>query len=145
MTKRWFLVAAATALIVSPLTIGWASAGSAVDDKTASNEHLFYDLPDMVININTPGYVIKLKVVLDVSCANSKACGKSDFAPIENVEPVIVDNFHDYVRGLKAEELQGREGLAHLRQELVSRTNTLIGLASVKSVLFKEAIVTDKL
>ena len=109
------------------LGAGGAPVGSAI----------FYDLPEMLVNLNTPGRTrnfLKMRVSLEL--ANEK-----DITTIEMVLPRIVDNFQVYLRELRMEDLQGAAGMYRLREELLNRVNSAVQPARVNDVLFKEMIV----
>lgn len=98
---------------------------------------VFYDLPEMLVNLNTPGRkrnFLKMRVALELS-------SEQDITRIDVVLPRIVDNFQVYLRELRLEDLQGAAGMYRLREELLSRVNAAVRPAQVKDVLFKEMIV----
>jgi len=98
---------------------------------------VFYDLPEMLVNINTAGRkrnFLKLRVSLELA-------NEADINMVENVLPRIVDNFQVYLRELRLEDLQGAAGMYRLREELLMRVNAAVRPAQVKDVLFKEMIV----
>jgi flagellar FliL protein len=98
---------------------------------------VFYDLPEMLVNINTAGRkrnFLKLRVSLELA-------NEADINMVENVLPRIVDNFQVYLRELRLEDLQGAAGMFRLREELLTRVNAAVRPAQVKDVLFKEMIV----
>jgi flagellar FliL protein len=98
---------------------------------------VFYDLPEMLVNINTAGRkrnFLKLRVSLELA-------NEADIDVVANVLPRIVDNFQVYLRELRLEDLQGAAGIFRLREELLTRVNAAVRPAQVKDVLFKEMIV----
>lgn len=104
---------------------------------TAAGAAVFYDLPEMLVNINTAGRTrnfLKMRVSLELA-------NEIDINRVENVLPRIVDNFQVYLRELRLEDLQGAAGMYRLREELLNRVNAAVRPAQVKDVLFKEMIV----
>lgn len=98
---------------------------------------IFYDLPEMLVNLNTPGRkrnFLKMRVSLELA-------NEADITTIEMVLPRIVDNFQVYLRELRMEDLQGAAGMYRLREELLNRVNAAVRPARVNDVLFKEMIV----
>lgn len=98
---------------------------------------IFYDLPEMLVNLNTPGRkrnFLKMRVSLELASEN-------DITTVEMVLPRIVDNFQVYLRELRLEDLQGAAGMYRLREELLNRVNAAVRPARVSDVLFKEMIV----
>ena len=100
-------------------------------------ETSFYELPEMLVNLNTPGRkrnFLKIKVSLELG-------SPTDIAGVELALPRIVDNFQVYLRELRLEDVQGAAGMYRLREELLSRVNAAVRPVKVKDVLFKEMIV----
>jgi flagellar FliL protein len=98
---------------------------------------VFYEMPEMLVNINTAGRTrnfLKIKVSLELA-------SEQDIARIDNVLPRIVDNFQVYLRELRLEDLQGAAGMYRLREELLNRVNAAVRPSQVKDVLFKDMIV----
>ncbi|MCB2107701.1 MAG: flagellar basal body-associated FliL family protein [Rhodobacteraceae bacterium] len=103
----------------------------------ASTSTVFYDMPEMLVNLNTPGRqrsFLKMRVSLELA-------SEQDITRIDLVLPRIVDNFQVYLRELRLEDLQGAAGMYRLREELLSRVNAAVRPAQVRDVLFKEMIV----
>lgn len=98
---------------------------------------VFYEMPEMLVNINTAGRTrnfLKIRVSLELT-------SQDDIARIDNVLPRIVDNFQVYLRELRLEDLQGAAGMYRLREELLNRVNAAVRPSQVKDVLFKDMIV----
>jgi flagellar protein FliL len=98
---------------------------------------VFYDLPDLLVNLNTTGRkasFLKLSVSLELERAD-------DLAKIQAVMPRIIDNFQVYLRELRVEDLRGSGGTYRLREELLARVNTAAAPVKVSHVLFKEMLV----
>lgn len=98
---------------------------------------VFYDVPEMLVNLNTPGRkrnFLKMRVSLELA-------SEQDINRVESVLPRIVDNFQVYLRELRLEDLQGAAGMYRLREELLGRVNAAVRPAQVRDVLFKEMIV----
>lgn len=112
-------------------------AKAAEGEGGAASQAVMYELPEMLVNINTAGRTknfLKIKVSLELTNAE-------DINRIENVKPRIVDNFQVYLRELRLEDLQGAAGVYRLREELLNRVNVAARPAVVKDVLFQEMIV----
>ncbi|MBF0250852.1 MAG: flagellar basal body-associated FliL family protein [Alphaproteobacteria bacterium] len=102
-----------------------------------SGEATFYDLQEMLVNINTGGrksVYLKMKVSLELANVN-------DIPKIEAMMPRIVDNFQIYLRELRVEDLKGSAGMYRLREELLKRVSVAVAPAKVNDVLFKEMLV----
>lgn len=97
----------------------------------------FYELPEMLVNINNAGKrnrYLKVSIALELS-------DSQDRVRIESLEPRIVDNFQVYLRELKLGELQGAAGMYRLKEELLARVNQAISPARVNDILFKEMLI----
>ncbi|MBF0560796.1 MAG: flagellar basal body-associated FliL family protein [Alphaproteobacteria bacterium] len=108
--------------------------GSNAAEGTAA---VFYDLPDMLVNLNTPNNkkaFLKIRVSLELG-------GPEDVPRVEAVIPRIVDNFQVYLRELRLDDLQGAAGMYRLREELLARVVDAAKPARVTDVLFKEMLV----
>ncbi|MBX7200207.1 MAG: flagellar basal body-associated FliL family protein [Rhodospirillaceae bacterium] len=96
-----------------------------------------YELPDMLVNIDTGSRAKSfLKIKASVELNN-----EADIERVVAVLPKIVDNFQVYLREMKQEDLAGAAGMYKLREELLIRINAAVRPVQVKDVLFKEFIV----
>ena len=106
-------------------------------EEEAPKDLVFYDLPEILVNLNTAGRkssYLKIKVALEIN--DPKAVPLLD-ARI----PRIIDNFQVYLRELRIDDLQGSEGMFRVKEELLSRVNTAVKPVKVADVLFKEMLV----
>ncbi len=98
---------------------------------------VFVDLPDMTINVSTPGerpHYLRLKVALEVN--DQKVADQ-----VKPVLPRVVDTFQVYMREMRTSDLEGSAGMYRLKDELTRRVNTAVHPNRVNAVLFKEFIV----
>ena len=98
---------------------------------------VFFDLPEMLVNLNTSGrrpVFLKMQVSLELST-------EADIPRLNSLSPRIIDNFQVYLRELRIEDLRGSAGIYRLREELLARVNAAVRPAKVKDVLFKEMLV----
>ncbi len=109
-----------------------------VDDKAPPvRQATFYNLPEMLVNLNTTGRrasFLKISVSLELE-------SPTDVPKIEAAMPRIVDNFQSYLRELRVEDLRGSSGLFRLREELLTRVSAAAQPAKINDVLFKEMLV----
>jgi flagellar protein FliL len=108
-----------------------------VVEKAPPPPAVFFDLPDLLVNLNTTGRkasFLKLSVSLELDHAE-------DLPKLQAVMPRIIDNFQVYLRELRVEDLRGSGGIYRLREELLARVNTAAAPAKVTDVLFKEMLV----
>ena len=109
----------------------------AAEETTGPVKVVFYDLPEILVNLNTGGRkstFLKIRVSLELENAE-------DVARIEAVMPRIIDNFQVYLRELRVEDLKGSAGMYRLREELLTRVTLAAAPSKVSDVLFKEMLV----
>src|SRR3546814_6558485 len=98
---------------------------------------LFFDLPQMLVNLNTGGRknnYLKIAISLELT-------SESDSVALENLLPRVVDNFQVYLRELRVEDLRGSAGVQRLREALLLRVKKAVHPIEVRDVLFKERLV----
>jgi flagellar FliL protein len=123
--------------VIDMLGGGKDAAQSANNPAMASGDAVFYDLQEMLVNINTGGRKpVYLKIRVSLELENG-----SDIPRVEAMMPRIVDNFQVYLRELRIEDLKGSAGMYRLREELLKRVNVAVAPAKVNDVLFKEMLV----
>ncbi len=115
------------------MVVGGSGEGAPEEAKPA----VFYELPEMLVNINTGGRkstFLKIKVALELE-------DEADIPKIEKVMPRVIDNFQVYLRELRIEDLKGSAGMYRLREELLTRVSAAVAPVKVNDVLFKEMLV----
>jgi len=105
--------------------------------KEEEGPSAYYDLPDMLVNLNSTG---RKKSYLKISLSLELA-SEEDVKRLEEVLPRIIDNFQVYLRELRIEDLRGSAGLQRLREELLLRVITAAQPAVVRDVLFREMLI----
>ena len=106
-------------------------------DKLPPEEAAFLEIPDIIVNIQTPDTTaayLKLSVSLELE-------KKEDKDKVEPVMPRIVDQFQGYLRELRVEDIRGSAGVMRLKEELLRRVNLAASPTPVRDVLLKEMIV----
>ena len=109
------------------------------DEKTAKADPIFFELPDVIVNIKGKGKAkatnfLKIKINLEL--------GNPESLPIvEKRLPRLIDQMQTYLRELRVDDLEGSEGLLRLREELLKRIQATADGADVKDVLFAEMIL----
>jgi flagellar FliL protein len=117
--------------------IGGGAKTEAHEEKKPPKESVFFDLPDLLVNLNGSGKkanFLKMSISLELE-------GAADLPKLQTVLPRIVDNFQVYLRELRVEDLKGSGGMYRLREELLLRVNAAVAPAKVNDVLFKEMLV----
>jgi flagellar FliL protein len=104
---------------------------------TESAEPVFYELPDIVVSLNTgerKSRFLKVRVNLELATTD-------DLPQIERVMPRIMDHFQVYLRELRIEDINGSAGTFRLREELLKRVSASARPAKINDVLFVEMIM----
>ncbi|MGE4561718.1 MAG: flagellar basal body-associated FliL family protein [Rhodospirillales bacterium] len=107
------------------------------DEITTSENAVFYDVGELLVNLNTGGRkssFLKIRMSLELEDPN-------DIQRIESIMPRIIDNFQTYLRELRIEDLKGSAGMYRLREELLARASAAAAPVKVSDVLFKEMLV----
>ena len=112
-------------------------AAADVPEHVDPSSIVFYDLPDILVNLNTDE---RRQSFLSIS-VSLELVGEDDVVHVEHVMPRIIDNFQVYLRELQIEDLRGSAGLYRLREELLRRVNGAVGPVQVRDVLFREMLV----
>ena len=113
------------------------SFGGASADAPIAKNLVYYDLPEMVVNLSSSekrAQYLKLKVSLEAE--NEHA-----IAALEPVMPRVLDMFQLYLRELRSTDLNGSAGIFRLKEELLRRVNLEVHPHKISRVLFKEIIV----
>ncbi len=97
---------------------------------------VFFDLPEVTVNLAATGRATYLKVQISLEVADSDMVDQ-----IEPFLPRVLDAFQVYLRELRPSDLEGSAGLFRLKEELLRRINTAVYPARVDGVLFKEILV----
>lgn len=98
---------------------------------------VFYTLPDMVVNMQTPDgkpTFLKLKLAFELPDHNT-----ADTLDAEM--PRLQDVFQTFLRELRPEDLSGSEGTLQLRAELQRRVDLVIAPSKVNGVLIEEMLI----
>lgn len=102
-----------------------------------SGPSVFYELPSLVVNLNTAGRkarFIKMQVSLELE-------SEEDKPKVEAVIARVMDNFNVYLRELRIEDLSGSAGMYRLREELLTRIRAAVAPVRVRDILFKEMLI----
>ena len=98
---------------------------------------VFYDLPDILVNLNSGGKqnnYLKVTIALELKSVD-------DLPVVHAVLPRIIDNFQIYLRELRLEDLNGSAGPVRLKEELLVRLNASMDVSRINDILFKEILV----
>lgn len=113
------------------------TANSEGEDEEGKPKVVFYDLPEILVNLNSSGKKeTYLKIRISLELEDSKA--QSDMEPLM---PRVVDNFQVFLREMRVEDLSGSAGMVRLKEELLQRINLSVQPLKVRDVLFKEMLI----
>ncbi|HYB10061.1 MAG TPA: flagellar basal body-associated FliL family protein [Alphaproteobacteria bacterium] len=118
--------------LLSELNLG----GQANPEESRVNPAVFFDLPDMVVNIDAPnGQILLLRasIVLELPSA-------ADLPLAKALLPRIQDSFQVPLRSLTPDDLKGTAQTYRLRQELLKRVALALGQDHVRQVWFRELL-----
>lgn len=117
--------------------------GKEADQIESSTERVdiqkvaFTQLPEILINLRTAdGRSSFLKATFVVESPSEEISKK-----IDKIKPLLVDQFQIFLRELDVDDLKGSAGMMRVRQELLSRANSLVAPEKVSNVLFKEFLI----
>jgi flagellar FliL protein len=105
--------------------------------QAAAAKAVFYELPEMLVNLNSGGKqtsYLRIRVALELASAEQ-------VAKLEAVLPRVIDHFQVYLREMRIEDLNGSAGMVRLKEELLTRVSAAAPGAEVNDVLFKEMLV----
>jgi len=111
--------------------------GETKHEPEPPRELVFYDVPDLLVNLTSTGRrtnYLKIRVSLE-------AGSQEDVAKLQALSPRIIDNFQVYLRELRVTDLQGSAGIARLREELLRRVSVAVEPIKIHDVLFREMLV----
>lgn len=113
------------------------SAALATASGEAVKPAVFYELPDMTVNLADAGkkqQYLRLKVALEVT-------DRATIAQITPLLPRVLDTFQVYLRELRLTDLEGSAGIYRLKEEMRRRINLAVYPATVDDILFKELLI----
>ena len=115
-----------------------AAEDKAAEEEDIAGEPVFYELPEMLINLNSRGAkknsFLKLRLTLELRDPQA-------VPELEKVLPRVLDNFNTFLRELRIEELQGTAAVYRIKEELLIRINDAVRPIRVYDVLFNEMLI----
>lgn len=114
-----------------------ASPDDPVEKKISKLPSVYFDLPEMVVNLSVNdkrAQYLKIKIALE-------AHEQEAIDALQPVMPRVLDMFQIYLRELRSSDLEGSAGIFRLKEELLRRINLAIYPNRINRVLFKEIII----
>ena len=113
------------------------AAAEAPSETVSLDDAVFYEMPEMVVNLNVPGSKPKfLKLQFNIVLTNAEDVPKMD-ARLAH----ILDNCQSYLRELRVEDLKGSAGMYRMREGVLLRVRASVAPVQVLDVLFKQVLV----
>ena len=113
------------------------AAAEAPSETVGMADAVFYEIPEMVVNLNVPGSKPKfLKLQFNIVLTNAEDVPKVD-ARLAH----ILDNCQSYLRELRVEDLKGSAGMSRMREGVLLRVTASVAPIQVLDVLFKQVLV----
>ncbi|VAV89623.1 hypothetical protein MNBD_ALPHA06-832 [hydrothermal vent metagenome] len=107
-------------------------------DHVAAVVPLFYQMPDIMVNISGEEegeqLVLQIKMQLEVP-------DQDTIHQLDTLLPRVVDQYQGFLRELRIEDVKGSAGNYRLRLELLRRVNLAIQPAHVNDVLIERLLV----
>lgn len=98
-----------------------------------------HPLPEILVNLasqpnSSKKNFLKMKIFLELG-------SKEEVKQVELLTPRIIDQIQVYLREMTISELQGANGVIHLREQLLIRINAVTAPIVVRDVLFESLII----
>jgi flagellar FliL protein len=106
-------------------------------EQNAAQGPVFYDLPEMLINLNSTDnqqHYLKIRISLELVSGLDKARTESSL-------PFILNDLQTYLRELRPVDLNGSSALARLKDDVAMRVNDRLRPVKVSDVLVRSILV----
>ncbi len=143
--KRLIIIAAAAVLLLGGGGAGayfggfldsFLGGGAAEHAADTVEEVAYFDLPEMVVNLEAGSKKSFLKIQLSLELNASQ-----DTTALTRVLPRVIDQFQVFLRELRADDLQGSAGIYRVKEELLRRVSVAAHPIEIRDVLFKEMLI----
>ncbi len=143
--KRLIIIAAAAVLLLAGGGAGVYFSGLLDSFFGGETKHaadtvdnvVYFDLPEMVVNLESGSKkksYLKIQVALELDASQ-------DTNALTRVLPRVIDQFHVFLRELRADDLQGSAGIYRVKEELLRRVTVAAHPIAIRNVLFKEMLI----
>jgi flagellar protein FliL len=123
--------------LVDPLLGIASNADNGMAEVDPLEPGFFLEMDELLINLavgsRQPKF-LKIRMSLELE-------GAGDEAKLLTAMPRVIDNLNGFLRELRVEELQGSQGMARVRKELLARVNEAARPTIVRDVLFNELLI----
>jgi flagellar protein FliL len=136
--RMWIAIAAAAAVLIVGVAalLLWRGGGEAHDGAAGASSSTYVDAPAMVVNMRSADgqtHFLKLRFVL-VAASTGKV------ALINQRMPVVVDSLQSFLRELRPEDLNGSAAVFRVKEEMMIRTQDVLGQGSVRDILIQDMV-----
>lgn len=108
-----------------------------IKTQPSSNEPVFYDFPEIIVNLTTAtneNVYLKLSLVFSLNSNN-------DLENIEHHLPKIKDNLEIFLRELRPVDFSIAGSTITLKEEITKRINATISPMKIEEVLFRTILI----
>ena len=124
------------AFLLTLLACTGTPAVAASNGEGDAGESVFFDLPSLLIRLNTPNQratYLKAKIVLELADPGKRG-------RVEKMLPRVLDNIQTFLREARVEDFATSRNMRRLRAQLRLQINAAVKPADVKDVLFKKVL-----
>lgn len=131
-------VGAGLLLLVAAAAGGWWMWATGSDEHAAAapvDAESLVDVAPMTVNLRTPdgaAHNLRVHVML--------VPGEAGKEVVEAQLPLIVDAFQPFLRELRPEDIAGSAATFRVKEELLIRSNAILGEGSVRDVLIQDLV-----
>lgn len=140
--KTRVVVAAAALLLLGGGGAGaWLVFGNGEDHAQAREEPLavtaeeLVDVPPMTVNLRTPDRATRL---LRVHVMLVPGEGRKE--EVASRLPLVIDRYQPFLRELRPEDVSGSAATFRLKEEMMVRSNAVLGAGAVRDVLIQDLV-----
>ncbi|HEX2859343.1 MAG TPA: flagellar basal body-associated FliL family protein [Alphaproteobacteria bacterium] len=129
----WFFVLKTPKEAETDSVVGGAGAA----DGARAGPSVYYDVPEFSLNLAPSGqqeHFLRLKVTLELATAEEQKTVETNAARLQ-------DDYLQYLRQLRLDDLRGNAGLQRMKEDLLLRASQTLAPVRVKNVLFREVLV----
>lgn len=127
----WFLV------LRHPKDADGVVGGAGAANGAVAGPSVYFDVPEFSLNLAPSGqqeHFLRLKVTLELATAEEQKAVETNAARLQ-------DDYLQYLRQLRLDDLRGNAGLQRMKEDLLLRASQTLAPVRVKNVLFREVLV----
>ncbi len=140
--KKLFIIVAAALLLGGGGAGAWFAFGSgggehaeAKEEPLAVTAEELVDVPPMTVNLRTPDGVTRM---LRVHVMLVPGEGRKE--EVAARLPLVIDRYQPFLRELRPEDVSGSAATFRLKEEMMIRSNAVLGAGAVRDVLIQDLV-----